>query len=242
MKIKIWLLVFLLGDFSLYASDFFKTTYSFSNLSYNYLDWSGTTERKTNAVSFPYVEYEGGAGYSWGESYTFVDLRNPTKSYNESSSHRLAVALKPTLDIKIKDTFAFHIQDYDLHSKPYYTNDAVVGFSYKIKTKYNLWAKPFVGYHYKTSTYYTGGDGYMFGWLFNYTYKEFSLFQWHEMTFSRNHKDSGYGNHLGVQGALKLWYNTKQHISLGVQYRYANYELGKKAYQWGYIYSVKYNF
>ena len=235
-KIKIWFLVFFLGDFSLYASDFLKTKYSFSNVSLNYLNWSNT-----NAEDFPYLEYEGGAGYSWGETYIFVDFRNPTRSYNDASKHKLAIALKPTIDIKIKNSFAFHVQDYDLHSKPYYTNDAIVGFSYKINTKYNFWTKPFAGYHYKTSKYYTGSDGYMLGWLLNYKYKQFSLFQWHEMTFNRNHKD-GYGNHIGTQGAIKLWYNTKQHISVGVQYRYANYELGKKAYQWGYISSIKYNF
>lgn len=239
-KIKICLISILLVC-SLNASDFFKTTYSFSNLSINYLDWSSNTEKSTKRNDFSYVEYEGGTGHKWGETYIFVDVRNPTNTYHEDSKHKLAFALKPTLDLKLKDNFAFHIQDYDLHSETYYTNDAVAGFSYKITTKFNFWAKPFVGYHYKTSTYYTGGDGYMFGWLFNYKYKQFSLFNWHEMTFNRDSKD-GYGSHMGVQGALKFWYNTQYKISVGLQYRYANYELGSKSYQWGYIYSMKYNF
>jgi len=81
----------------------------------------------------------------------------------------------------------------------------------------------------------------LIGWLLDYAYKQFSIFQWHEMTFARDTKD-GYNNHMGMQGSIKLWYNTKQKVSLGIQYRYASYELGSKSYQWGYIYSIKYNF
>lgn len=232
----------LLFSFSLSsAADLFDTTYTFSNISINYLDWSSHTQRTTARNDFSYLEFEGGSGHKWGETYIFVDVRNPTKSYSQNTTHKLAFALKPTLDIKIKECFALHIQDYDLHSKPYYTNDLVVGFSYKINTKFDFWAKPFVGYHYKTSTYYTGRDGYMFGWLFNYAYKQVSLFNWHEMTFNRDEKD-GYGSHIGLQGALKLWYNMHSHISVGIQYRYAYYELGSRSYQWGNIYSLKYNF
>lgn len=241
LKIKICFISFVLVCSSLNASDFLKTTYSFSNLSVNYLDWSKKTENETSRKDFPYIEYEGGSGYKWGETYIFIDVRNPTHTYSENSTHKLSFALKPTVDIKIKNNFALHIQDYDLHSQTYYTNDAVVGFSYKINTKFNFWAKPFLGFHYKTSTYYTGSNGYMLGWLFNYKYKQFSLFNWHEMTFNRDVKD-GYANHVGIQGALKFWYNTKQKVSFGVQYRYTFYELGSKSYQWGNIYSVKYNF
>ena len=241
LKIKVCLLSFVLFYSSLSASDFLKSTYSFSNLSMNYLDWSSQTEERTNDKDFSYLEYEGGSGYQWGEIYTFVDVRNPTKNYNDDTSSKLAFAVKPTVDIKIKDTFAIHIQDYHLQSKPYHTNDAIVGFSYKLTTKFNFWTKPFIGYHYKTSTYYSGKDGYMFGWLLNYKYRDFSLFQWHEMTFDRDTKD-GYGKHIGVQGAVKFWYNMKSKVSLGIQYRYASYELGNKNYQWGTIYSVKYNF
>jgi len=142
-KIKFLFLISLLVNFSLYASDIFKTTYNFSNISMNYLDWSSTTRNKTQAENFPYLEYEGGAGYQWGESYIFVDLRNPTRSYDDASKHKLAFAMKPTLDIKLKNNLALHIQDYDLHSKLYYTNDAVVGLSYKINTAFNFWVKPF---------------------------------------------------------------------------------------------------
>jgi len=241
-KIKIYLIVFLLSEYTLYGSDFFKTTYSFSNISLNYLNWSDSTQQRTNAQDFSYLEYEGGSGHSWGETYIFVDLRNPIESYHDNAKHKLAFAMKPTLDIKIKNNFAFHIQDYDLHSQAYYTNDAVVGFSYKITTKFNFWAKPFAGYHYKTSKYYTGSDGYMLGWLFNYKYKQFSLFHWHEMTFNRDKSDAHYDNHMGTQGSLKLWYNAKHHFSFGIQYRYAYYELGSKDYEWGNIYSIKYNF
>ena len=240
-KCKIFLFGSLLIGSFLGASDWLKTTYSFSNIGLYYLDWSSNTQRSAKRNDFSFIEFEGGTGHRWGETYIFVDARNPTNSYHEDSTHKLAFALKPTVDIKIKSKFAFHIQDYDLHSETYYTNDAVVGVSYKIKTKFNFWAKPFVGYHYKTSTYYTGGDGYMVGWLFNYAYKRFSLFNWHEMTFNRDTKD-GYGDHIGVQGSLKFWYNTQYKISFGIQYRYAYYELGQRSYQWGYIYGIKYNF
>ena len=241
LRIRYIIVMFLFVSASLDGSDFLKTTYSFSNVSVNYVDWSATTQKRAGSENFPYVEYERGSGYGWGETYILVDVRNPTKSYDENSNHKLAFALKPTLDIKLKSNFAFHIQDYHLQSHSYRTNDAVVGFSYKLNTAYDFWAKPFLGYHYKNSTYYTGKDGYMFGWLFNYSYKQFSIFNWHEMTFDRDRKD-GYAKEMGTQGSLKFWWNTKQQLSLGVQYRYAFHELGSNAYQWAYIYSLKYNF
>jgi len=241
MKNKILFTLFLVSLSPLYATDFLKTTYHFENLSVNYVDWSDATQKSSNAHDFSYVEFEGGTGHKWGGTYIFTDIRNPSRKYNEKSKNSLSFALKPTIDINIKDTFAFHLQDYEFNSQSYKTNDAVVGFSYKYRTNYGFWAQPFVGYHYKMSTFYSGEDGYMFGWLFNYAYKEFSLFQWHEMTFARDKKD-GYGDTTGVQGSIKFWWNTKSKISLGVQYRYAYYELGKREYQWGGIYSLKYNF
>ena len=218
------------------GSELFKTTYTFANVSVNYLDWRSSEK----ATSFPYFEFEGGSGHEWGETYIFFDIQNPTKSYNDEKKH-LAFALKPTLDLKITGTWAFHVQDYILESKPFRTNDAVAGISYKFTTDVGVWARPFMGFHYKSSSYYTGSDGLMFGWLFNYSYKDLRFFQWHEMTFLRDRED-GYGDRVGVQGALSLWYKTPYKLRPGIQYRYTYYELGMKSYEWAWIYTLKYDF
>lgn len=57
--------------------------YGFSNMSVNYLDWTAKAEERSNGgyggakEDFVYLEIEGGAGYSWGDVYGFVDLENP---------------------------------------------------------------------------------------------------------------------------------------------------------------------
>ena len=54
--------------------------YGFGNVSINRLDWTNKTEKNTAHDDFTYLELEGGAGFTWGEVYGFIDLENPHKS------------------------------------------------------------------------------------------------------------------------------------------------------------------
>ena len=244
MKFKL-LLSILLFTLSLSADDFFQTTYSFKNVSVNYLDWTSKTEENTAQKDFAYLELEGGAGFSWGEFYMFFDIENPTQSWNDEPANNMRLAFKPVLDIDIMNNFAIHIQDYNLQSKDFFVNNLVVGASYKLTTDFGLWIRPFVGLHYQESTYYSGMNGYAAGWTFLYNFKleqeKFSLSQWHEHTFERD-SENGYDGDIGTQGALAFWWHPTDSITTGLQYRYADYELGSNEYQDGLIYSLKYNF
>jgi len=130
-------------------------------------------------------------------------------------------------------------------SKEFFVNNAVFGLSYKINTDFGLWLRPFIGPNYQESTYFSGFNGYMAGWTFVYNIKikeqKFSVSQWHEFTFERD-EDDGYKDDLGTQGALAFWWYPIDEITTGVQYRYADSNLGEQSYQEALIYSLKYNF
>lgn len=160
--------------------------------------------------------------------------------------------MKPILDIYIKNGFALHIQDFALKSDTFYVNNLITGFSYKY-TAENFWLVPFIGTHYQNSTYYTGFNGYMAGWAVNYDTiilgEKIKFFQWHEIEFARNKNHylcdgspSGDGQSYGVNGAISIWWSMTQHLTPGIQYRYADHKLGNTAYQDALIYSLKYYF
>ncbi|MDD2789174.1 MAG: outer membrane protein OmpK [Sulfurimonas sp.] len=217
--------------------------YSFKNISLNYFDWSQKSENATQKRDFTYLELEGGAGWDWGEFYIFFDTENPLGKYEESSSDAQRFAFKPIADITLYKNLALHIHDYNFHSNDYYIHNLITGVSYKIVSD-SGWLRPFIGSHYQESSYYSGYNGIMAGWTFLYNFslaeQKFSLSNWHEMTFARNEKD-GYANKNGLQGSLALWWHPLTQITTGLQYRYADNELGS-ATQEGFIYSVKYNF
>jgi len=227
----------------LYSALLHASNYSFLDTSINYLDWTKSTQEKTSQKDFTYLELEGGAGWDWGEFYGFFDLENPISSYNDTSPDDLRFGLKPVLNVNISNGFSLHLQDYYLNTKSFYVSNFVVGVAYKYTSDFGLWIKPFIGPHYQNSTYYTGFNGYMFGWVFNYDFKflneNFSLFQWNEIEFNRNKQDY---KKNGLNGALSIWWNLSQSLKLGYQYRYAEYELGFDAYQSASIYSLKYYF
>ena len=227
------------------SADGIKPNFTYSNISLNYLDWSLATENRSVQRDFSYLEFEGGAGWDWGDFYIFFDVENPTKSYSATPADNMRFAFKPVLDIKLVDNIYLHIQDYNLHSDTFYVHNLNIGLSYKINTDFGLWLQPFIGPHYQESTYYSGYNGYMAGWVFNYKFKlaeaSFSIAQWHEFKFARD-SDDGYDDHLGTQGALSFWWHPVDEITTGFQYRYAHYELGSLEYQDGIIYSLKYNF
>jgi hypothetical protein len=226
--------------------------YSFIDTSINYLDWSSSTQNNTAQKDFTYLELEGGAGWNWGEFYGFLDIENPTHSYYDTPSNDLRIALKPIVDIYIYNSFAVHIQDYYLHSNTFYVSNLVTGFSYKFKTEYGLWFTPFLGAHYQSSTYYSGFNGYIGGWTFNYNFslfdEKFTLFNWNEIEFARDKEGYiledgtliGDAKEYGFNGALSFWWGVTTEISTGLQYRYAKYKLGSPEYQSGVIYSLKY--
>ena len=238
------ILILLLITTTLLGENLFKPTYTFQNASINYLNWTQRTEDKTPQKDFVYLELEGGAGFSWGEFYMFIDAENPTHSWNDEPADNLRLVFKPILDISIVDNFYLHIQDYNLQSKEFYISNFFTGLAYKINTDFGLWIKPFIATHYQASTYYSGFNGYAVGWTFLYDLKiqeqKFSISQWHECTLDR--RDPGYNDKTGRQGALAFWWHTTDSITTGLQYRYASHELGSEIYQDGFIYSLKYNF
>ena len=247
MKISLFLFLFL--------SSLNAANYSFIDTSVNYLDWSSSTEQKSPQKDFAYLELEGGAGWDWGEFYGFADLENPLKKYDDSAPNDLRLVVKPILDIYVQNGFAVHLQNFYLNSKEFYVNDLVVGASYKYRSESgDFWIIPFLGAHYQSSRYYSGYNGFMAGWSFNYDFKvfgeDFYLFNWHEIEFSRAKEGYelpdgtpiGDGKSYGINGALSLWYKATHSLSTGLQYRYAKYKLGSSAYQAGLIYSLKYYF
>ena len=243
--LKTFLLFSLFFVLHLFADDVFTTTYSFKNVSTNYLHWNSQTKEQTSKESFTYLEYEMGAGFQWGNFYMFADLENPTKSYNTNPSYDQRYVFKPVLDVKIFDNIYIHFQDYNLQSKKFYVSNFVLGLSYKLNTDFGFWIQAFIGPHYQKSTYYSGNNGFMTGWILNYDFRfttyDFTLTQWHEMTFKRNLAD-GYANKNGIQGSLALWMHPTTKLTPGIQYRYASHELGENTYQNGVIFSLKYNF
>jgi len=222
----------------------FTPNYTFKDISINYLDWSSKTEKESPQKDFTYLEFEAGAGFNWGYAYMFLDIENPTKSYSDPAPDNLRVSFKPVLDIKLFDSnFYFRTQDYSLTSDDFYVHNFVNGISYRYDVK-NFWIMPFAGIHYQNSTYYSGFNGYMVGYTFLYNFtiinQDFSIFQWHETTFSRD-KEDGYSG-SGNQGALSFWYKINKTFTTGLQYRYADKNLGYDGYQDSVIYSLKFYF
>jgi len=90
----------------------------------------------------------------------------------------------------------------------------------------------------------------MAGWVFNYDFQlaslKFSLSNWNEIEFDRDDDYGGSGSadgrSWGLNGALALWWHATDHITTGIQYRYADHKLGYAGYQNGIIYTLKYNF
>ena len=254
--LKLFIISLCTFSFTLFANDAtknsFSPNYTFIDTSVNYLDWSHSTQENTAQKDFVFLELEGGAGWDWGEFYGFMDIENPTHSYFDDPANDLRISLKPILDIYLVDKFALHIQNYYLKSDTFYVNNLVLGFSYKLQTDFGLWFTPFLGAHYQGSTYYSGLNGYMGGWVFNYSFslfdQNFILFNWNEIEFARDKEGHeledgtaiGDGKSYGINGALSFWWTYNTHITTGLQYRYAKYKLGSDEYQDGLIYSLKY--
>ena len=236
------------------AEDFFKTTYSFKNLSLNYLNWSSRTKEESLQKDFTYLQLEAGAGFNWGSFYMFADIDNPTRDYAKEPMHNRRFVFKPIVDVKLFDTpWHIYTQSYNLKSKTFYVSNTIAGLSYKI-TDENLLFEPFLAPHYQQSSYYSGMNGYMFGWFLKYNFtllgEKFFIMNWHEHEFKRAKANylgedgvpMGDGKSKGVQGSLSFWWHIHKHLTLGLQYRYADAKLGYDGYQNAVIYSIRHYF
>jgi len=242
----------------LYAEDSetssLKPNYTFSNININYFDWSQQSQKDSAKGDFSYLGYEGGAGWNSATIYGFLNIENPTYSYREESPKDLRFTSLVDLDINLKKGLKIHMHNFSLHSESYYVNDFVLGMAYKIDTNFGLWFRPYIGIHHTYDTYYSGINGYMGGWVFNYDFNmfdyKFSLSQWNEIEFDRDEnfylndegESIGDGKSWGINGALSLWMHFTKSFTVGTQYRYAKNKLGYTNYQSGMIYTLKYNF
>ncbi|MGQ7247919.1 outer membrane protein OmpK [Halomonas sp. V046] len=237
--------------------------WSFANLSVNRLDWSSGTEQRTAddaaKSDFTYLEIEGGAGFSWGEVYAFVDIENPGHDrFDEASggSENLRTAAKVTSHLYLGESpFSLYLHVYDFRDYGYdgREQDQVIGLGYRHTFASGLWVKPFLAAARVQSDGYTGSNGGMLGWVAGYDFsafdQAFSVTNWHEQTFDRDaeYLSQNYvgarADSVGTNGAVALWWHPHRLITTGVQYRYADNKLGTpKQYQNAMIYSLKFNF
>ncbi len=234
--------------------ELFSSNYSFKNISINYLDWSKNTEEKSSQRDFTYLEFEAGAGYEWGSAYMFFDVENPTKSYSVNDSQNLRFAIKPIFDIKIAQSdLNVYLQNYFYKSKNFYVLNSFSGLSYRFQ-RGDLLFKPFLTAHFQDSSYYSGANGYVYGWFLQYDFgllnEKFTILNWHEHEFKRakehyldNSGESiGDGRSYGTQGAVEFFWHPKKEITTGFQFRYADHKLGYNGEQNALISTVKYNF
>jgi hypothetical protein len=233
-----------------------KPLYKWGNMSFNYLDWtSGTTDR-SGKTDFVYLELEGGAGWTWGEFYMFLDWENPGNSWSEPGPDDVRIVAKPILDIFLGGSdsgWTFHLQNYALYSKSFYVNNLVPAIAYKYASDKGFWIRAFIGPHYQGSTFYNGWNGWMAGWVaaYDFTIKEqkFTISQWNEFEFDRdeehylfNGQPTGDGKSSGINGAIAAWWHPHKKVTVGLQWRYADHKLGYNGYQTGPIFTLKYNF
>lgn len=253
--------------------------YGFANVSVNYLDWSNGTEDRTRDIEngfgvksdFVYLEVEGGAGYSWGDVYGFIDFENPDKmdwqSEQDDGSEAFRIAAKGSVAVNIGETnWNYYGHLYSISdSSGFYEQNIVLGVSYDVNTDFGLWVKPFLGAHFvHNSAIGAGFNGGMGGWVLGYNFKmagqDFMVTNWNEIEFAREDEYRGFcttdtctgpgdvgfqntnGKSTGLNGAVALWWNVSSEFTLGVQYRYADNKLGTAAYQNAAIFSAKYNF
>lgn len=244
------------------AEDATTPLWSFANVSVNYLDWSDGTEVRTadNAAKgdFPYLELEGGAGFSWGEFYGFLDFENPGHDrFDEASGGKdnFRTAAKLTSHFYLGESpFSIYAHVYDFRDYGFdlREQDQILGLGYRHTFANGLWFKPFLGAARVQSDGFTGMNGFMAGWVAGYDFtafgQDFSVTNWHEQTFGRDddYLEQNYvgdkADAVGTNGALSLWWHPHERLTSGVQYRYADEKLGTPGqYQNAMIYTLKLN-
>ena len=219
--------------------------FGYGSASINYLDWTSGTENKTDHRDFMFLELEGGAGFTWGEMYGFIDLENPFNSNKAENGKGRRTAMKGNMRVNLGDTgFNLFAQIYDLSTHGFNEQNRIIGFGYNFVGD-NFFFKPFLGYNNTQSTFFSGSNGYMLGWVAGYNFnmfdQSFMLSNWHETEFGRD-RDYVNGERTGQNGAVALWWNATDSVTAGIQYRYADNKLGNDTYQNGMVYTLKYNF
>lgn len=221
--------------------------YGFGNVSINYLDWSNGTEERTQSSSpkkdFMFIELEGGAGFDWGEVYGFFDLENPHKNNSDTNGRR--TAMKGTIRYNLGNTgFNIYGHIYDFNSAGFDEQNRLVGLGFNYQNANFFW-KPFLAINNTDTTFFSGYNGFVAGWVMGYGFKlagqDFMFSNWHEYEFDRDTKYQA-GKKDGNNGAAALWWNANEKITAGIQYRYADDKLGSSTYQNGMVYTLKYNF
>ncbi|WP_371188053.1 outer membrane protein OmpK [Thalassotalea maritima] len=243
--------------------------YGFGSFSVNYLDWTAKTEDRTNLEGFGgakedflFLEVEGGAGFSWGDVYGFIDLENPANVSSKGSDYEekggtggFRIAAKGSVAVNMGESnwnYYGHVYSFTEASGGFYDQNVVLGVSYDLFTDFGLWVKPFVGAHIENQTFAGSGfNGYMAGWVLGYDFmvgdQKFAVTQWHETEFGRKDQFRSNGtehtlNSVGQNGAVSLWWHATPKVTLGAQYRYADHKLGTAAYHDAVILTAKYNF
>lgn len=239
--------------------------WSFKNVSVNYLDWTGSTERKTGMgpfaqkKDFTFLEIEGGMGGKWGELYGFFDIENPGNSTRESAVGKSRrYAWKAVSRINMTEVGGFPVQFYahiyDFTEGDFNDQNRVVGLGTSYG-KGGFWIKPFAGVHQESKSGVGAHvNGLMAGWVLGYSFKlgdqSFMVTNWHEMELDRKARyltmarNGGVvqGSGTGQNGAVSLWWNVNPTFTLGTTYRYAKDKLGSATYQDGLILTAKVNF
>ncbi|MBU2706505.1 ion channel protein Tsx [Zooshikella marina] len=229
-----------------------EMTYSFGNVSINYLEWDADTEVKTGNTKedFSYLEIEGGAGFNWGEVYGFYDFEEWDKN---SDKHRFFG--KGNVRYFLGDQ-GWHLfgQVSDFRTKDFDETNTFLGIGKSFNFSNGLWLKAHAAIHhsFQSDKYgsFDGHNGYQLGVVWGKDFsalgQNFTVAQWHEYDFMRDDdymaSHDGSPNTSGYNGAISGWWHITDHFDVGVQYRYADDYLGSPTYQNGTILSLKYNF
>lgn len=239
--------------------------WSFKNVSLNYLDWTGRTERNTEPgpfgqkKDFPYLEAEGGMGGNWGDLYGFFDIENPNKGTHEpevGKSRRYAWKVVGRINVgKIGDMpVQMYAHIYDFTEGDFNDQNRVLGLGTSWSSG-NFWVKPFLGVHDESKSgvgaHFNGGmGGWVWGYSFNAFGQSFMATNWHEWEFARKAEylvmardgEVVQGRNWAQNGAVSLWWNVTKNFTTGVTYRYAYQKLGSATYEDGLIYTARWNF
>lgn len=227
----------------------------FADIGVHYLDWSGRTTEKSSNKShkddFGYLELEGGASFSWGETYGFFDWENFYNGRHDKPGSEQRYTFKNTHRIYLSDTglnlYLHAYGTYGSANRNHFHDDMFLyGVGYNVVGN-GWWFKPFIAKRYTDQTYYTGDNGYVAGWVAGYSFglgkAKFTLTNWNEYEFDRDATyAAGNGGKEGLNGAVALWWNATPLVTTGIQYRYADDKLGEAWYQDALIYSIKFNF
>ncbi|GAA5186153.1 outer membrane protein OmpK [Ferrimonas gelatinilytica] len=234
--------------------------YGFGSASVNYLDWSNKAEDLSNGFKedFLFLELEGGAGFSWGEMYGFIDLENPGSIGNGDKDGKpdgFRLAAKGTIGLNTGvNNLQVYGQLYTLNESgsqgnTFQVQNYVGGLRYNVFTESGFWFKPFLGAHIESNNFAgTGYNGLMAGWVLGYDFnvgnQKLSVSNWHETEFLREDqfRQGGALDSVGHNGAVALWWHLPAKFTLGLQYRYYDHKLGDAGYGDALIYTVKYNF